>query len=143
MITIYTSSNCNSCKKAKKWFEEHEIPFQTKSIFSHELTAADLMEILQKSENGSDDIISRRSKIVMEQNIDFEEMTISELIAFILKNPSVLKRPLIVDDHRLQVGYNEEEIRTFIPRAQRFAFAGCNRTDCAHYADCPSHNQED
>ena len=143
MVTIYTSSNCNSCKKAKKWFDEHHIPYQTKSIFSGDLTSEDLMEILQKSENGSDDIISKRSKIVMEQNINFDDMTISELIAFILKNPSILKRPLIVDDRRLQVGYNEEEIRTFIPRAQRFALLGCNRTDCEHYANCPSHNQED
>lgn len=43
----------------------------------------------------------------------------SELKDFIIENPSVLKRPIIVDESRLQVGYNEEEIRIFIPRRLR------------------------
>ena len=143
MITIYTSPSCNSCRKAKKWFDDHQIPYVSKSIFSGDLSADDLMEILKKSENGTEDIISTRSKIMMESNINLDDMTISELIAFILKNPSILKRPLIVDDHRLQVGYNEEEIRTFIPRAQRFAFLGCNKSECEHFASCPSHLDAD
>jgi len=101
------------------------------------------MDILQKSENGTTDIISTRSKIVMENNIDFEEMTISQLIAFILENPSILKRPLIVDDRRLQVGYNADEIRTFIPEAQRYAWRACNHRECEHYPECPGANDED
>ena len=46
-------------------------------------------------------------------------MNMDELIAFIKANPSILKRPILMDEHRFQVGYNEEEIRTFIPRHQR------------------------
>ena len=38
---------------------------------------------------------------------------------FILDNPSVLKRPIIVDDKRMQVGYNDEEIRIFVPKRLR------------------------
>ena len=93
------------------------------------------MELITKSENGTDDIISQRSKIVQEQNIDFDEMTISQLVSFIKENPSVLKRPIIVDDHRLQVGYNEDEISTFIPRARRIASEGCT-PDCPNYLNC-------
>ena len=140
MVTLYTSPSCNSCRKAKKWFDDHKIPYVVKSIFSSDLKAEDIMEILKKSENGTEDIISSRSKIVMENDIDFDEMTISELISFVLKNPSVLKRPLIVDDRRLQVGYNEDEIRSFIPEAQRYAWMGCNHTECEHFDECPSHS---
>lgn len=137
MVTIYTSPSCASCRKAKKWFDDHHIPYTAKSIFSSDFKAEDVMKILQKAENGSDDVISQRSKIVMENDINFEEMTISQLIAFILENPSILKRPLIIDDRRLQVGYNEDEIRTFIPEAQRVAWRACNLRDCAHYSECP------
>lgn len=96
------------------------------------------MEVIHKCENGTDDIISPRSKIVMENNIDFEEMTISQLIDFIKKNPSILRRPIIVDDHRIQVGYNSEEISTFIPKARRFAESVCNPKDCPNYGSCLS-----
>jgi hypothetical protein len=47
-----------------------------------------------------------------------------------------LKRPIIVDDHRVQVGYNEEEIRTFIPRARRFAESQCSPEKCENWAMC-------
>lgn len=94
------------------------------------------MEIITKSIDGTDDIISPRSKIVSENHIDFDEMKISELIDFIIKNPSVLRRPIIVDDRRIQVGYNEEEIETFIPEARRLAELNC-RPDCKQRDVCP------
>ena len=135
MIKIFTSPSCSSCRKVKKWFDDNHIPYVDKSIFSPSFSTEDIKEMIIKSENGTDDIISTRSKIVQEQNINFDDMTISELIAFIKANPSILKRPIIVDDRRLQVGYNEEEIRTFIPRAIRMAKENCT-PDCPLFDHC-------
>ena len=142
MIKIYTSPSCSSCRKVKQWFDEQEIPYEIINIFGKTLSRKDLMEIISKSENGTDDIISTRAKIVLENDIDFDSMTISELIAFIQKNPSILKRPIIVDDHRVQVGYNEDEISTFLPRAKRLAELYCN-ADCENYAYCPIAKSKD
>lgn len=139
MIKIYTSPSCTSCRKVKAWFDEQKIPYEDHNIFGG-LTEAELKEIISKSENGTDDIISTRSKIVQENDIDFDSMTISQLIAFIRANPSVLKRPIIVDDHRIQVGYNNEEIRTFIPRARRLAAMTCSPENCPRYAECDAHD---
>ena len=91
----------------------------------------ELKEILEKSENGTTDIISTRSKVIKDNNVDVEDMTISEMIKFIRENPSVLKRPIMVDDHRIQVGYNEEEITTFIPKARRFQQIYCDTCETA------------
>jgi regulatory protein spx len=49
-------------------------------------------------------------------------MTLAELIVFIQENPTVLKRPIIVDERKMQVGYNAEEITVFIPREKREAY---------------------
>jgi regulatory protein spx len=136
MIKIYTSPSCSSCRKVKKWFDDNKIPYESKNIFSPNLSVADLKEVLQKTENGTDDIISPRSKIVQENHIDFDTMTISQLIEFIRANPSVLRRPIIVDDHRVQVGYNAEEIRTFIPRARRIAEMACSDSECPTFGTC-------
>ena len=46
-------------------------------------------------------------------------MTVSELGDFIINNPSVLKHPIIIEDEKMQVGYNDEEIRVFVPRRLR------------------------
>ncbi len=126
MIKIYVSPSCSSCKKVKKWFTEQNIPFEEKNIFSPNLKEEELKEILTKSENGTNDIISKRSKVLKDNHIDIDDMTITEMISFIRKNPSVLKRPIMVDDHRIQVGYNKEEITTFIPKTRRFQEIYCD-----------------
>lgn len=119
MITIYTSPSCSSCRKVKKYFDDNNIPYKEKNILSQPLKDDELKELLMKSENGTEDIISTRSKIIKEGNVDIENMSINELIAFIKANPSILKRPIMIDDHKMQVGYSEEEITAFIPRARR------------------------
>ncbi len=128
MIRIYTAPSCASCRKVKSWFKEHQIPYVEKNIFSTLLRDNELKELLERSENGTDDIISKRSKIIKEQNIDIESMAISELIDFIKENPSILKRPIMIDERRFQVGYNAEEIRVFIPRELR-RMAECPTSD--------------
>lgn len=136
MIKIYYSPSCSSCRKVKKWFEEQNIPYEGKDIFASPLSREELKDIITKCIDGTDDIISPRSKIVSEQNIDFDSMKISELISFIQEHPSVLRRPIIVDDRRVQVGYNEEEIRTFIPRARRLAEMYCSSGECSAFGTC-------
>lgn len=136
MIKIYTSPSCSSCRKVKKWFDDQNIPYVEKNIFVSTLNENELKDILAKSENGTDDIISTRSKIVKEQGLDVDSMTIKSLISFIRENPSVLKRPIMVDDRKIQVGYNEEEIRSFIPHARRIAMWNCSKENCENYETC-------
>lgn len=119
MITIYTTPSCSSCRKAKKWLEDHMIEYVEKNLFTQPLSPEDLDMMLANAENGFDDIISTRSKVFKEESLDIEDMRISELKSFIMENPSVLKRPIILDKNKMQVGYNEEEIRVFIPRRLR------------------------
>ena len=136
MIKIYTSPSCSSCKKAKEFFKKEDIPFQEKNIFVTDLNDSELRDILTKSENGTEDIISTRSKVIKDNKIDIDSMSISELIAFIRKNPSVLKRPIMVDDRKIQVGYNPEEIRVFIPHEKRVAEWSCKKSECPTFNTC-------
>ena len=136
MIKIYTTPSCSSYRKVKKWFKEENIPFVEKNIFVSSLNEAELKDILYKSENGTEDIISNRSKIVKESGVDINSLSLSELISFIRQNPSILKRPIIVDDRKIQVGYNQEDIRVFIPHARRVAEWACNNKDCPKYGSC-------
>jgi regulatory protein spx len=137
MITIYTTPSCSSCRKAKKWFEDHRIEYREKNIFNIKLTRDDIVMMLKNTDNGFEDIISTRSKVFQEQNLDVDDMTMSELTNFIISNPSVLRRPIIIEDKKLQIGYNEDEIRTFIPRRLREIIM-C--TTCDKGADCDYKN---
>lgn len=136
MIKIYTSPSCSSCRKVKNWFKTQKIPYIEKNIFTATLDEKELTEILRKSENGTDDIISSKSKIVKTSGLDINSMTTKELITFIQQNPSILKRPIIVDDRKIQVGYNPEEIEVFIPHLRRLAEWSCHKLECPKFDDC-------
>ena len=140
MIQIYTTPSCSSCRKAKKWFDDHRIEYREKNIFNIKLTRDDILLMLKNTLEGFEDIISTRSKVFQEQNLDIDEMSMSELTNFIIKNPSVLRRPIIVEDEKMQVGYNEDEIRTFIPKRLREIIM-C--TTCEQGADCDYKNALD
>lgn len=134
MIRIYTAPSCASCRKVKSWLKEHNIAYVEKNIFSTLLRDVELKELLERSENGTDDIISKRSKIIKESNIDIDSMSVNSLIKFIQENPSILKRPIMIDERRFQVGYNSEEIRVFIPKELR-KIALCEKDECPEFEE--------
>lgn len=119
MVTLYTSPSCTSCRKARAWLEEHNIPFEERNIFSNPLNVDEIKQILQMTEDGTEEIISKRSKIFQDLDIDLDELPLQKLYTLIQKNPGLLRRPIIMDSKRLQVGYNEDEIRRFLPRNVR------------------------
>jgi regulatory protein spx len=119
MVTLYTSPSCTSCRKAKSWLEEHEIPYTERNIFSEPLSIEEIKEILRMTEDGTDEIISTRSKTFQKLDVNLDNMPLQDLFELIKANPGLLRRPIIIDEKRLQVGYNEDEIRRFLPRRVR------------------------
>lgn len=126
MIYLYISPSCQSCRKTIKWFDDEKIEYKLINIISEPLSREDIFRMLKNSLNGFEDIISRRSKPFIDNNLDMDNMKTSELIEFIQKNPTVLKRPIIVADNLVEVGYNVDDIRAFIPPERRkFGLANC------------------
>ncbi|WP_096270282.1 transcriptional regulator SpxA [Paucisalibacillus globulus] len=119
MVTLYTSPSCTSCRKAKAWLINHDITFTERNMFSESLSVDEIKEILRMTEFGTEEIISTRSKVFQNLDVTIDQLPLQELITLIQKNPGLLRRPIIIDDKRLQVGYNEDEIRRFLPRTVR------------------------
>ncbi|WP_099974403.1 MULTISPECIES: transcriptional regulator Spx [Lactobacillaceae] len=119
MVTIYTSPSCTSCRKAKAWLEEHDIAYKERNIYQEPLNKEEIQQVLQMTENGTEEIISTRSKSFKNLDVDLDDLTVDQLLELVSNNPGLLKRPIIMDDKRLQVGFNEDEIRRFLPRSVR------------------------
>lgn len=119
MVTVFTTPSCGSCRKAKAWFEEHQIDYIERNIIANPLTIDEIKSILRLTEEGTDEIISTNSKVFQELNVDIESLPLNALYKLIINNPKMLRRPIIIDEKRLQVGYNEDEISRFLPRRLR------------------------
>ncbi|MFB0638343.1 transcriptional regulator Spx [Candidatus Phytoplasma solani] len=115
MVIIYTSFSCASCQKAKKWLKKHGVAYKEKNLFSDKFQQTDLDLILKRCIHGFDDIISKRSKVYKESNINFKNLNTTSMKKSIMENRGILKRPIMIEDQKIQIGYNKEDIRIFMP----------------------------
>lgn len=143
MIVVYTSPGCASCRKVKQWLKDRDLKYVEKNIFSTLLNENEIKHLLMRSENGTEDIISKRSKIIQEQKVDVEEMSVKDLVRFIQLNPSILKRPIIINERSFLVGYDEEEIGAFVPRELRKVAKESCEKNCPNYPLCGDCRKED
>ena len=119
MIRLYTQSSCHSSRVARQWLEAHGIEFKEKNFSVDSATVHDLKRILSLTEHGVDDIISARSKDYPEIAPKLPEMPLNEALKLLCDHPKLLRRPIIISDSKIQVGFNEDDIRQFIPRPVR------------------------
>ncbi|MCW1013245.1 transcriptional regulator Spx, partial [Streptococcus anginosus] len=87
MVKLYTSPSCTSCRKARAWLEEHSIAYVERNIFQEPLSRDEIKEILRMTEDGTEEIISTRSKAFQELHIDLNEISLNELFDLIQENP--------------------------------------------------------
>jgi len=87
MVTLYTSPSCTSCRKAKAWLEENDIGYTERNIFSEPLSIDEIKEILRMTEDGTDEIISTRSKTFQKLDVQVDAMPLQDLYELIQQNP--------------------------------------------------------
>lgn len=136
MIILYTSPGCASCRKAKQWLKDNNLKFVEKNIFTTLLKEDEIKYLLSRTENGTEDIISTRSKVFQEMDVDLNDMGLNELVTFIRENPSIMKRPIILNETNLVVGYDDDEITAFIPSEVRKAARKACNPNCSNYEVC-------
>ncbi|MBO0432733.1 Spx/MgsR family RNA polymerase-binding regulatory protein [Enterococcus sp. DIV0660C] len=119
MIKVYTSPSCTSCRKARAWLQTNQLEFEEKNIFVDPLLEEEIKEILAATEGGVEDVISTRSKIYEKLCLDFNELTLKQMIVLFKEYPSLIRRPILIDEKRILIGFNEDEIRSFVPRETR------------------------
>lgn len=116
---IYTKPSCASSRKAKKWLKEHDITFTERNISQVSITSKEIKDILRLTERGVEEIISFKSKVFQELQLDFDIITFKEIVEVIQENPGLLRMPIVKDNKRLQIGFNAEGIRQFLSRETR------------------------
>lgn len=119
MILFYTSPGCASCRKARQWLQDNHIDYVEKNIFSNLLQDAEIRYLMTRCENGTEDIISTRSKAYSQIRDELDDLSMVELTTFIQQNPSVLKRPILLSEKSMVVGFDGDEITAVVPPAMR------------------------
>lgn len=113
---LFTTTSNTSCRKAIAWLNEYNIPYVEKNISTTPITIEEIQEILSLTNEGTEEIISKKAYAIKKLKLDFDSLSMPQLYQVIQDNPGVLRLPILHDGKKLQVGYNDDEIRQFLPR---------------------------
>lgn len=119
MVFLYFHTNDPSKRKAIRWFEQHNIEVHERNIEKEPLDQEEVLKLLSLSINGTDDLISKRSRDTKALKMDRQSVTINQLTAAIRTNPRILKNPIIFDNNKIITGFDQEKMGIFIPKTQR------------------------
>jgi len=102
---------CGTCQKAAKWLKENNIEVESRHIVENVPTEEELNEWLKKSELPVNKFFNTSGKVYKEKNIKEKVKTesTSGLIKLLASSGMLIKRPIIVTDDFVLVGFNEEE----------------------------------
>lgn len=112
---------CGTCRKAAKWLHENNIDVTSRHIVDENPTAEELSEWIDKSGLPIQKFFNTSGQVYKGNNLKEVVKTASpeELIGLLAKNGKLVKRPIVVADNFVLVGFKEEEWNKVLARKVR------------------------
>lgn len=120
MIKVYYRGSCGSSKRALAWFDKYNLEVECHQI--SKMHREDLITLLRFSEEGLKDIVKRpgKSSSEVKKALQYmEHLSFNEALDFLLAHPYLLQTPIIMKEKHHLIGFNEDEIRIFLPKDYR------------------------
>lgn len=112
-LSFYWYPNCGTCKKAKKWFEDHHIDFTSIHIVDNTPTKKELLDLIAKSELPAKKFFNTSGKKYRELNMKdkIKDASNEEMAEFLASEGMLIKRPIVTDGTKVTVGFREDDFR--------------------------------
>ena len=102
---------CTTCQKAKKWLDEHKIEYAERHIVEKNPTYEELKEWYEKSGLPLKKFFNTSGLLYKEMQLKDKIPTMSEeeQLKLLATNGMLVKRPLLVLEDTVLVGFKEEQ----------------------------------
>lgn len=102
---------CSTCKKAKKWLDEKQIPYTDRHIVEENPTYEELKEWYQKSGMPLKKFFNTSGLLYKELQLKekLKDMSEEEQLKLLASNGMLVKRPLVVKGDMVLTGFKESE----------------------------------
>ncbi len=107
---------CSTCQKAKKWLEEHNINYTERNIAENNPSYEELKEWHARSGLPLKRFFNTSGRLYKEMKLKDKLPTMSEdeQLKLLATNGMLVKRPLLIDENTVFVGFKEAEWRSLI-----------------------------
>jgi len=108
MIKLYGIPNCDTIKKARKWLKDNNVDYEFHDYKKLGVPEKELKVWVKKL--GWEIVLNKRGTTWRKLDDKTKEsVTEDSAIQIMLDNPSIIKRPILVAQDLLLVGFKEEE----------------------------------
>ncbi|MFT8350880.1 arsenate reductase family protein [Clostridium saccharoperbutylacetonicum] len=101
---------CTTCKRAKKWLDDHNVDYEDRHIAEKNPTTEELQKWIEKSELPIKKFFNTSGILYKEMNLSQKLKALSEeeQIELLATNGMLVKRPILVGEDFVLVGFRDE-----------------------------------
>lgn len=102
---------CSTCKKAKKWLDEHNVEYTDRHIVEENPTYDEIKKWYEKSGLPLKKFFNTSGMLYKEMHLKDKLPTMSQedQIKLLSTNGMLVKRPLVISEDKILVGFKEAE----------------------------------
>lgn len=113
MLTVYGIESCETCRKARQYLTRKNIEHRFHDVRDDGLDIRMLDRWADRI--GWEKLVNRKSLTWRKiPEVDRASMNRDKAMAAIIDRPTLLKRPVLEDDHFLAVGFSEQRFTAFL-----------------------------
>lgn len=105
-MMLYGISNCDTVRKARQFLENQKLDFQFHDFRKNGLTTDMLQHWLQFVDYA--ELVNKRSKTWKSLTDSQRQAIENQDLTLLTHYPSLIKRPVLVEDHRILIGFKAE-----------------------------------
>lgn len=109
-LVMYHYPKCGTCRKAKKYLEEHGVSFTEKNIVEEPPAREELAEMVKKSGLPVQKFFNTSGMKYRELGLSqkLKGMSDEEKLDLLASDGMLIKRPIVTDGEEVTVGFKEE-----------------------------------
>lgn len=107
---------CTTCRKAKKFLTENNVDFEDRDIVLNNPTEEELGKWIKLSELEIKKFFNTSGVLYREMNLKdkLKDMSQEEMIKLLASDGKLVKRPLLITEEKVLVGFKEETYKEII-----------------------------
>ena len=110
-VTLYWYPKCSTCRKAKKWLEDHDVAYEAVHLVEETPKKETILALMDASDLEPKKFFNTSGKVYREQNMKekIKDASKEEMATYLASNGMLIKRPIVTDGHKVTLGFKEED----------------------------------
>lgn len=112
MIQVYGIKNCSKVRDTFSWMKENNVEYEFVDLKKEPLSREELQSFADAV--GLDVLINRRGMKWRQLGLKDKNLSDKELFEELLEHQVMIKRPVLVKEDSMLVGYDEDSFEAFV-----------------------------